>query len=142
MSEKQVQSAAFSFKTHQIREFSYSLPKDDSEELELGVEFHPMGTYNPQQKTFTLTINFRAVYGRDEMPFANVMAVGEFEFAESIDLKNIPDYFYANSIAILFPYIRAFITTLTAVANVKPFILPTFNLTGLAEPLQKNTDVI
>lgn len=35
-----------------------------------------------------------------------------------------------NSYAILFPYLRAIITNLTATANIPPIVLPVINLTG------------
>lgn len=51
--------------------------------------------------------------------------------------------FYANSIAIVFPYIRAFISTVTLQANlVSPILLPTMNLTSLGERLMNNTKFI
>lgn len=51
----------------------------------------------------------------------------------------MPSYFYRNSIAIVFPYIRAFISTVTLQANIPPIILPTMNLTSLEIPLKQNT---
>lgn len=63
----------------------------------------------------------------------------EFVFSEQIELCNIPSFFYPNSIAIIFPYIRAFISTLSLQANMNPIILPTMNLTSLQEELRNNT---
>lgn len=66
-----------------------------------------------------------------------------FQFSEDvIDIEDIPTYFYANSIAIVFPYLRAFISSLTIQANLKPMILPTMNLTSLSSPLKENVTVI
>ena len=48
-------------------------------------------------------------------------------------------YFYTNAPAILFPYIRAYISTLTNLSGYKPINLPTLNLTSLREELEKNT---
>ena len=58
---------------------------------------------------------------------------------DKIEFNDIPGFFYPNSIAILFPYIRAFVSTLTLQANVTPIVLPTLNLTNLQEKLKKNT---
>ena len=47
--------------------------------------------------------------------------------------------FISNSIAILFPYVRAFVSTLTLQANIKPILLPTLNLSSLQDILRENT---
>ncbi|EXZ22215.1 pretranslocase subunit SecB family protein, partial [Bacteroides fragilis str. S13 L11] len=54
-------------------------------------------------------------------------------------LAEIPNFFYPNSIAILFPYVRAFVSTLTLQANIKPILLPTLNLSSLQDTLRENT---
>ena len=65
----------------------------------------------------------------------------EFQFNGAIGLDEIPAFFYPNSIAIVFPYVRAFVSTLTLQANVQPMLLPTINLSSLQETLRKNTEV-
>ena len=70
-----------------------------------------------------------------------VNCVAWFEFQDVERIEDIPDYFYANSIAILFPYVRAFVSTLTLQANVPPMVLPTLNLFPLQKILQENTIV-
>lgn len=59
-----------------------------------------------------------------------------------MELKDIPDFFYANSIAIIFPYIRAFVSTLTLQANIPPIVLPTLNLSQLRTILRDNTQEV
>lgn len=39
--------------------------------------------------------------------------------------------YYANALAILFPYARAIISNITANANIEPLILPTVNINSL-----------
>ena len=67
--------------------------------------------------------------------------MAQYEFRNEIAFEQIPDFFYANSIAIIFPYIRAFISTLTLQANFVPIVLPTLNLTPLRQQLKSNTSV-
>jgi len=52
-------------------------------------------------------------------------------------LETIPDYFFANSIAIIFQKVGAFVSTLTAVANLTSLILPELNLGFLANKLRE-----
>ena len=70
------------------------------------------------------------------------MRYPKFKFSNVHSIEEIPEYFYNNSIAIVFPYLRAFITTLTSVAGIKPLILPTLNLTNLSAQLKVSTKVI
>lgn len=53
----------------------------------------------------------------------------------------LPEFFYANSIAIIFPYVRAFISTVSLQANVPSIVLPTMNLSSLRETLAQSTAI-
>ena len=59
-------------------------------------------------------------------PFEMAVNVKGFFYLE-IGNERI-DTFEANAIAILFPYVRAIVSTFTANANVAPVILPPMNL--------------
>lgn len=43
------------------------------------------------------------------------------------------DRFKANAIAIMYPYVRAVVSTYTALANIPPLILPAINVNALLE---------
>ena len=60
----------------------------------------------------------------------------------AVQIADIPEYFYPNSLAIVFPYVRAFVSTITLQANMQPVVLPTINLMGLTEELKEKTTVI
>ena len=64
---------------------------------------------------------------------------GLFDFKNVETIEDIPDFFYKNSIAILFPYVRAYISLVTTQANVPGILLPTYNLSNLEEKLRNNT---
>ena len=49
-----------------------------------------------------------------------------------------PEIFKANAIAILYPYVRAIVSTYTANANITPLILPAINVNKLIEDQKKN----
>jgi preprotein translocase subunit SecB len=66
-----------------------------------------------------------------------------FSFDQDLELKDIPDYFYRNSLGIIYPYLRAFVSTITFQANLKPpMILPLFNLTELERSFRENVEEI
>ena len=68
--------------------------------------------------------------------------MADFYFEKGIEEKQLNNYFYINAPAILFPYIRAYITTLTSLSGLKPIILPTLNLIGLGKDLADHTNTI
>lgn len=47
------------------------------------------------------------------------------------------DKFVKNAIAILYPYVRAIVSTYTASANISPLILPAINVNKLIEDQEK-----
>ncbi len=49
-----------------------------------------------------------------------------------------PEKFQANAIAILYPYIRAIVSTYTASANISPLILPAININAMLEARENN----
>lgn len=78
-----------------------------------------------------------------EVPFyLNVSITGEFDLNSDIAQKDnasdelIEDIMKANTLAILFPYMRSAITSITAVANINPVILPPVNTNRLIQAKQ------
>ncbi len=106
---------------------------------DLNLSFHPSGVYHKHTQTYTLQLAFAAECGGKCV--VSVDCVAEFRFVDCKGMDEIPVYFYTNSIAIVFPYIRAFVSTLSLQANVNPIILPTLNLTKLGEVLKIHTIV-
>jgi preprotein translocase subunit SecB len=134
---KETSKAAFVLEYYKVSKFNFIESDDDAGSL--NVKFQPSGKYSLKDGKFTLTFNFFATYGEIETELISITMAAFFKFEEPIEFTEIPDYFYRNSIAIVFPYLRAFISTLTSVANSKPLILPVMNLSSLEEPLKKNT---
>lgn len=57
-----------------------------------------------------------------------VRSEGFFEFDKDLPDVQKDNFFRVNAPAILFPYVRAYISTLTALSGINPVILPTLNL--------------
>ena len=57
-----------------------------------------------------------------------IKAQGFFEFESELNPKEKDIFFRTSDPAILFPYVRAYITTLSSLSGVKPVILPTLNM--------------
>ena len=71
----------------------------------------------------------------DKYPFHMVVSIRGFFTIENND-EGIN--FEPNAIAILYPYIRAIVSTYTANANVSSLILPTINVNKLIKDQEEN----
>lgn len=130
--------AAFSFEDYKFTEVSLNLGalgEDDN----LIVEFRPSGEYNPTLGLYKMTLDFIASNERSDDRIITIRCVAFFKFREPLELKELPLYFYANSTAILYPYIRAFVSTLSLQANFNSIMLPTLNVSALADEMKDNT---
>lgn len=139
---EQTSTAAFSLARYSIVDFMYADPELNGANTmsKLSVTIIPNGMFD--LTTYRYNLSLLCVLFVKETKFEVVKAniIAEFEFDGGVKkVEEIPPFFYANSIAIIFPYVRAFISTLTLQANVSPIILPTLNLSKLAKPLQENT---
>lgn len=109
---------------------------------EFGIDIIPSGVFDEKEGVFYLTFEFMLLdFTQKPSTIMRVLCNASFEFNGVHKLADIPEYFYVNSIAILFPYLRAFVSTVTLQANIAPFIIPTLNLGGLKEELVRKTTV-
>ncbi len=90
-------------------------------------------------------VRFVVEFSKDEhsTPFMQLVAEGEFSTDVEIDEKFKKSLLVTlNSPAIVFPYIRSFITMFTSSAGYTPIILPTLNFvpSGLEPVESSNAD--
>lgn len=139
-----MEKAAFRFNNYYFTKAKIEFPAQTECNLDLNVKFIPKGEFVKEDASFKLYLKVIISSNKDELGtnLVEVDCCSEFVFSEQIKLSDIPGFFYPNSIAIIFPYIRAFISTLSLQANMNPIILPTMNLTNLQEELKKNTTEI
>lgn len=138
-----MQQATFSFTKYQIEKFVFDAQYVTDNQISIKLE--PKGKLDTNESVFILYFSFCAFDSQIgfEQSFIECFMSAEFSFAEKInDINDIPNYFYANSIAIVFPYLRSFVSSLTIQANQKPIVLPTMNLSSLSSQLKENTEVI
>lgn len=128
--------ASFSLKNFKVPKFSCN--QGNVKTTGLNLNFDPSGTFNSADSTFELSLNVSGI-ADDNKEIINVTGVGVFAFADNLDFKEIPEYFYANSIAIIFPYIRAFVSTMTLQANIGLIMMDTLNLSSLKDELLKKS---
>lgn len=117
---------------------NFDIPKD----AEFVIDFKPSGKLKEIEGTYDLSFDTIVKCEETDTIIVEVSCIAQFSFMDRIKFEEIPDFFYPNSLAILFPYIRAFVSTLSLQANSSPMILPTVNLMGLTEELRDNTSVV
>ena len=103
----------------------------------LSIHIKPKGIKSKNRFTLSLDILIQD----DKQKFhVNVVVDGYFTFREDINLEEHGHYFVINAPAILFPYIRGYISMITSLSGIGNILLPTLNLEGLAEELSKNIE--
>lgn len=80
----------------------------------------------PRNVTVYLHININAETGNFKF---NTVVAGYFEAHDDMPEELFNKLCEVNAPAILLPYARSIITNFTALCNIKPIILPLFNLT-------------
>ena len=133
-----MEQAKFSFKTFRILDAELHFTRVSGS---LNLQFYPEGLYDTESHEYHLHLSFRAINDNpNEEVVVQLESIAVFQMEEQVSsVYEIPDYFYANSIAIIYPYLRAFVSTLTLQSNAKPMVLPTMNLSSLEGDLRKNT---
>lgn len=126
---------------------NYKFPKtlidySNSSDTDIDVSFTVAGKYKNSESRFFLEFTTHAKFEDKSDFFIKIDCEASFEFKNVNSISEIPDFFYTNAIAILFPYVRAYISTVTVQSNIKPIILPTLNLMSLSKELRESTNEI
>ena len=130
--------SAFQFVKYNIKR-SVIDRKADGNFKSLNVGFNPKGVYNRNEKSFELFLGVR-IQDEEEKLFIEVDSIAYYKIEAAVEEEKIlKNFFYINAPAILFPYVRAYIASLTTLSGMSPIHLPTLNLTSLAPELEKNT---
>ncbi|QEK51998.1 hypothetical protein FYC62_10300 [Pedobacter aquae] len=115
----------FSFKDFHVADFSIQRSPQKAGKIHLEVE--PKGYVNNNNKSFLLELD---VLVTDEIDSFKIKAncLGFFKFKD-LKEKNIiiEDYFYINAPAIMFPFIRSFISAVTSLSGMETINIPVIN---------------
>lgn len=131
----QGKAATFTLKSYRFLQVSMDM--ETQEAATLSVSFDPCGEYSKSTGEYKLRLITRV--SSEEKEFISTTLQVVFGFIEPIELSEIPGYFYPNCMAIVFPYVRSFLSTLSLQANVPPIILPIINFSDLQGILKRNT---
>ena len=108
--------------------------KNNSESWELSFEIKNDTKINEEKNKMSISLLLDIFKDVENAPFyMNAKITGFFEMAGEEDITR----YEANAIAIMYPYLRAIISTYTASANINPLILPAINVNAMLKN-QKN----
>lgn len=130
--------AAFTLKSFRVE--NCSMEHDEHGKLDL--ELIPKGIFYSKKSLFHVTFEFNAFKAGTKTRIINCNLRGIFEFRETMTFEDVPKYFYDNALAILYPYLRSFISNMTLQANSKLLVLPTMNLSKTAKVFMDNIEVV
>jgi preprotein translocase subunit SecB len=130
----------FQFKGYIIKRSLIELNESSNFE-NIKVTFKVSGLIQQEEKIYLLNL-FVKITNEEKDLLIEIDSVGKFVFDDIKTKDEINSYFYINSSAILFPYIRAYISTLTNLSGNKNVTLPTMNLSSLANELKLNTKTV
>jgi len=125
----------FKFKKYSVVKSTIELLEGKEPDTEYSLSIIPFGIIREKEFELKLDVNIK---DKSDVYQVFVSMVGIFEFKEEIE--NISDYFKINAPAILFPYLRAYVSSLTSISGIDTVILPTINTTPLKDELEKNIE--
>lgn len=136
---KESPGSSFQFKGFRVNR-SLIDRKDVNGDQKLSLAFNPKGVIDKKESFFTLFLNV-SVSNKSKSLNIEVDAEAKYLFKADESAENLNNYFYINAPAILFPYLRAYISALTALSGIPTITLPTLNLISLGEDLKNNTEI-
>ena len=106
---------------------------------EFTFEFAPAAKVYPSLGQFELYLDIE-VREKNDLLRIDIKTVSYFTYEEEGDLAE-NRYFTTNAPAIVYPYIRAYIATMTAQSGVGTVTMPSMNLMPLGDSLRENISI-
>lgn len=102
------------------------------DELNVFLEFDPV-FYSEPEKSKEFSLNFHIkVYNDDNSFLVDLTALTFFKVNHPIDEDfKKSDWVIVNAPAIAFPFLRAYLSTITLNSGIRPVVLPAFNFTRM-----------
>lgn len=100
---------------------------------DLKLDITPFGDLDKENGSLNVDLRVSVSDNENKLSLTFLIS-GHFEF-ECGTFEELKSYICMNAPAILFPYIRAYTTTITSLAGSNPIIMPTLNLEGVGKQL-------
>lgn len=123
--ENTAKRAAFKFSKYIIKESSMKIIDSDiNEGIDIQIELDASVKSDSSDAEVVLTVDLR---DQNDNFTLHLKIVGYFE-ARGVAKEEKNKFIALNAPAILFPYVRAYVSTMTSQAGIMPIVLPTINL--------------
>lgn len=132
----EAEKSSFKFNGYLVKHSEINLSENIPDGEKLKIEIEPSGIKKGIDFTLTLSLHLHDDGGLFDLK-ADVL--GYFTFKDEVNV--IPNYFTLNAPAILFPYIRAYVSLLTSLSGKGTVNLPTLNLSGLSDKLRSKITI-
>lgn len=119
--------AKFRFQEYHIRKSIIEISDISQIEKEIEIEIVRSSGVNEKLNNFKLILDLK-IWDKSKSLNIEVSAKGFFDFDKTLTDSEKNSFFNVNAPAILFPYVRAYVSALTALSGVPPVIMPTINL--------------
>lgn len=114
--------------------FNYNQKQNSEKNWKLTFNFRNVTKINEEKNKMEISLSTDIFKDIEDAPFnMSVEIIGFFELEGIGDIS----HYESNAIAIMYPYLRAIISTYTSSANVMPIILPAININAV---LNKNIE--
>ena len=125
------------FKLNSFTIIEFHIERNPVKQGKSDIIIKPSGQLDKTAQTFNLILDV-AVKDENESFKISLTAVGIFSFNSQIEEQELSNYFLTNAPAIIFPYIRAYISSVTALSGLKTVNLPVMNMSYLKDELKEN----
>ncbi|MGV8090768.1 MAG: protein-export chaperone SecB [Mangrovibacterium sp.] len=133
---EEAKDSRLSFTGFRIKRSVIDIKGPIGKKMNIGLE--ASGEIKKSENKFHLKLNVH-VSDENEGLTVEVDAYADYKLDGDIEDPKYSDFLYLNAPAILFPYIRAYISALTALSGIPAVTLPPVNISGMKEILQKQT---
>lgn len=108
--------------------FNYNQKQNSEKNWKLTFNFRNVTKINEEKNKMEISLSTDIFKDIEDAPFnMSVEIIGFFELEGIGDIS----HYESNAIAIMYPYLRAIISTYTSSANVMPIILPAININAV-----------
>lgn len=122
----------FRFQGYRVTKSEINLSAENDIDKNLNVEFSDFKTIENGSE-YVLEFGMTARNEKKSIEIG-VRIRGVFEFDINLSAEEKGAFFYSSAPAILYPYLRAHVSTITAVCGIEPLVLPTINFAAALQP--------
>ncbi len=131
--------SSFQFVEHIIPKSIFINKKINKNRKDYILKLSPNGILNIKSKEFQLALDLEVI-DKNEESLLNVEIIGFFSY--NGEVEDINNFLYLNAPALLYPYLRAYVSTMTTLSGLGTYTLPTMNLINLKDEIEKNIETI